>query len=176
MRNTILPLLSILFLAAGCGGTDMLGDDGGTTPGPDLAGAHLQSGTYNVSNVVAVKDDCQTMFDATNTPTLQVVNTGTMLSIGTHWDANSTPAWNPPGYGLGTGAYTDSTHATLTVSATSTDSSTNCTYDLSRTTLVTFTGMNMLSVDYTDNESNFSAGCGVSFTSCTSHYTFDLAM
>jgi hypothetical protein len=140
----------------GCGGTDMT-TDLGTTPQPDLAGAHLQSGTYNISAATAVNDGCML---GVPMGTTQVTNTGTMLSLGKKYDSTTTPQFNPPGYGLGTGAYTSSTTATLTGSemVTFTD---GCTETRSDTTTVTFTGMNMLMVDWQHTESNVSA------TTCT---------
>jgi hypothetical protein len=180
----------VALLAAGCGG----GDDTTTTTtndlaistGADLAGARLQAGTYNVTNLVMVADGCGLVFegDAANNidplATLQVTNTGTMLSLGNKFDSTSDPKWSPAGYSGGTGVYTDATHATLTTQATATLAD-GCTYDLTRTSTATFTGMNMLSVDFTDVETNYDAAtCAADMPPmtppCTSHYTFDLAM
>ncbi|HEY1585046.1 MAG TPA: hypothetical protein VGH63_05110, partial [Polyangia bacterium] len=124
--------------------------------------------------------------DTTTTPvtdplmTLQVTNTGTMLSLGNKFDTTTTPAWSPAGYSAGTGAYTDSTHATLTSTATVTLPD-NCTFTTTRTTNATFTGNNALSVDFTDVESTYDATtCANDMPPmtppCTSQYTFDLAM
>lgn len=173
MRKTFLCLFSALILTAGCGGEgDMLDGgalDGGTT---DLAGQKLQSGTYDVSDLMVVKNECENVYDSFKT--VPVANTGTELQIGKLFDNTTSPQWDPPGYSLGSGTYDTATTATLSVTAKSTDTDTDCTYDLTRTSKVTFTGMNMLSVDFTDNQSNFSAGCGVSFKSCTTNITFNL--
>ena len=191
MFNRTLIAFSLVALAAvGCGGTG--GDDTTTVTtedmamGADLAGAHLQAGTYTVSNIVKISDGCGLVFegDAANMidplMTLQVTNTGTMLSLGTKFDSTTTPAWSPAGYSAGTGAYTDSTHATLTSMATVTLPD-MCTFTTNRTTMATFTGNNKLSVDFTDVESNYDATKCTSdmppmTPPCTSHYTFDLAM
>lgn len=179
MRYTMLCTLGLAFVAAGCGGTDMT-----TATGPDLAGAHLQSGAYNVSNIVKISDGCGLVFEgdaAQQIPalaTLQLTNTGTVLSLGKMYDSTTDPKWNPPGYAGGTGGYTDSSHATLSVTTTATLAD-GCTYSLTRQTMATFTGQNMMSIDFTDNESN-QTGCtvanGESTMACTSHYTFNLAM
>ena len=190
-RSLITLSLFALVGAVGCGGADdttsvTTGDMAVGTTGADLAGAHLQSGTYTVSNIVKISDGCGLVFEgdtANSIPalaTLQVTNTGAMLSLGTMFNSTTATAWNPPGYSAGTGSYTDATHATLMATATVTlpDS---CTYDTTRTTMATFTGMNMLSVDFTDTESNYDATTCASdmppmTPPCTSHYTFDLAM
>jgi len=178
MFNRSLIAFSLFALAAaGCGG----GDDTTTVTsedmamGADLAGAHLQSGTYTASNITKVSDDCGLMLEvAGNFTSTTVSNTGTMLSIGGLCSAAFTSC-NPDGTLEGTGAYTSSTTATLTFMSAINDS--GCMYTKSVTTNVTFTGMNKLHVDFTDSESNQS-GCTAPLPTmaCTSHYTFDLAM
>jgi hypothetical protein len=191
MFNRSLIAFSIVALAAvGCGGGDdtttVTTGDMATAGGADLAGAHLQSGTYNVSNIVKISDGCGLVFegDAANNimplMTLQLANTGTMLSLGNKFDSTTTPQWNPAGYSAGTGTYTDATHATLTSMATVTLPD-MCTFTTMRTTMATFTGMNMMSIDFTDVESNYDATkCASDMPPmtppCTSHYTFNLAM
>jgi hypothetical protein len=189
LNRTLIAFSFAALLAGGCGG----GDDTTTittqdlsTTGADLAGAHLQAGTYTVSNIVKLSDGCGLVFegDATNMidplATLQVTNTGTMLSLGNKYDSTTTPAYSPAGYSAGTGTYTDASHATLTTTATVTLPDT-CTYQTMRTTAATFTGNNKLSVDFTDVESNYDATkCASDMPPmtppCTSHYTFDLSM
>ena len=183
-RSLIALWLGVLVMP-GCGGDDTTIVETGdmTVLGADLAGAHLQAGTYNVTNIVKVSDGCGLVFegDAANqiTPlaTLQVTNTGTMLSLGTMYGA--TTRYSPPGYSAGTGTYTDATHATLTLNTMVTLAD-MCSYTRMVTTTATFTGMNKLSVDFTDNETAQSAMCsaanGEPTAACTSHYTFDLAM
>ena len=191
INRTLIALWVVTLAAAGCGGGDdtttTTTEDMATSSGPDLAGAHLQAGTYNVSNLVKISDGCGLVFEGIpndpNTPpltTLQLLNTGTVLSLGTKFDSMSMPAWNPAGYSAGTGGYTDATHAKLTTTATVTLSD-GCTYQTDRTSLATFTGMNMMSIDFTDVESNYDATlCANDMPPmtppCTSHYTFDLAM
>lgn len=187
MFNRILIAFSLVALAAaGCGGADdtTTVTTGDMAMGADLAGAHLMAGTYNVSNIVKVSDGCGLIFegDAMNPAlaTLQLANTGTMLSLGNKYDTTTTPQYNPPGYSAGTGPYTDATHATLTTTATVTLPDT-CTYQIMRTTVATFTGNNKMSVDFTDVESMYDATkCASDMPPmtppCTSHYTFDLAM
>jgi hypothetical protein len=186
-NRTLIAFSLVALAAAGCGGDDTTSTTtGDMAMGADLAGAHLQAGTYNVTNIVKISDGCGLVFegDAANQimplMTLQVTNTGTMLSLGNKFDSTTTPAWNPAGYSAGTGSYTDSTHATLTATATVTLPDT-CTYQTMRTTMATFTGNNKLSVDFTDVESNYDAAKCTSdmppmTPPCTSHYTFDLAM
>lgn len=178
MRYTLICLVSGLALAmVGCGG-DGSGVDGGGGGLPNLAGAHLQSGTYTISAATAVSDGC--MLGAPS-GTTQVTNTGTMLSIGKMYDSTTSPQFNPPGYGLGTGPYTSSTTATLMGTETATFSD-NCSETRTDTTSVTFTGMNTLMVDWTHVESNVNATTCIDPTmdppaaGCTSHFTFTLTM
>jgi hypothetical protein len=92
-----------------------------------------------------------------------------------------TGSWSPPGYGFGTGPYTSATTATLTSSATLTESDA-CTYMTTRNSTLTFVGMNNLSVDFTETDSGFASGTNATdgtpdgVTTRTSHYTFNLAM
>ncbi len=182
--NRCVIALSLFALAGvvGCGGTDLGTDDFGTTSGPDLAGAHLMAGTYNVSNIKKLSDGCGLVFEGdANNPalaTLALVNTGTMLSLGRMYDGTTDPKYNPPGYSAGTGPYTDATHATLTTTAQVTLAD-GCTDSMTRTSMATFTGNNQMSVDFTDSEmgqTGCSAANGESTMACTSHYTFDLKM
>lgn len=179
MRNSILGL-GLALAMAGCGGTGT-GVDGGGQPVPDLMGARLMSGTYNVTNVMSLKDDC--MLGPLKTM-IAVVNTGQMLSMGTMYPATSTtPATtlNPAGYTLGTGPYTTNSTATLTYSGVETLDD-GCFYNRMDTTSVQFTGTNTLSVDWMHTEANYDAtqctaakmdptGAG-----CSSHFTFTASM
>ena len=179
-NRTLIAFSFAALVAAGCGGgddtTSVTTDDLATSnAGPDLAGAHLQSGTYTTSNIVKVSDGCGLMLEgAGNFPSTTVANTGSMLSIGGLCSAAFTSC-NPDGTLEGTGAYTTSTTATLTFSSAINDS--GCMYNKMVTTKVTFTGMNALHVDYTDNETN-QTGCTAPLptSACTSEYTFDLSM
>lgn len=183
-RSLIALSLFALVGAVGCGGTDLGTDDFGTTEGPDLAGAHLMAGTYNVSNIVKVTDACGLVFegDAANQidplKTLQLLNTGTMLSLGNMYGPTTDPKYNPAGYSAGTGPYTTTTMATLTTQ-TQVTLADGCTYAMTRTSNATFTGNNQMSVDFTDVETGHT-GCTVAngepTMDCTSHYTFDLKM
>lgn len=197
LRTSFLSLAVSGAVLAGCGG-DENGDDGGADGGADAhititdgsveggsnsdagdaAVAHLQSGTYNVSSVVKVTDGCGlTLEDGTFT-TLQLSNTGTELSLGKRYDDTTDPKWTPAGYGLGTGPWTTSTTTTLMSSAHVKITDDGCEFDVVRTTHVTFTGNNAVSIDYTDTEQNQTAACkaaaGESTAMCTSHYTFNL--
>lgn len=188
LNRTLIAFSMFALAAAGCGGADdttsVTTDD--MAMGADLAGAHLMAGTYTVSNIVKISDGCGLVFegDAANQidplMTLQLANTGTMLSLGNKFDSTTSPAWSPAGYSAGTGPYTDSTHATLTVTSTVTLADT-CSYQTMRTTVATFTGNNKMSIDFTDVESNYDAAKCTSdmppmTPPCTSHYTFDLSM
>jgi len=189
LKQSLLGLSIAALTLAGCGGADdttSVTEQDMTTLGADLAGAHLQSGSYNVSTIVKVSDGCGLVFEgdtANQIPalaTLQVTNTGTMLSLGTMYGAATDPIYNPPGYAGGSGTYTDASHATLSLSTTVTLAD-GCTYTKMVTTATTFTGMNALTVDFTDTESNYNATtCAADMPpqtpTCTSHYTFALAM
>jgi hypothetical protein len=186
LMKSVLSLSFVAFAMIGCGGDDT------TTPtnddlavvGNDLAGTRLESGSYTVSALVKDTDGCGLDFEGsvqgdTALASLQLLNTGKVLSLGNMFGPTSVPSWNPAAYSAGTGGYTDATHATLTTN-TMVDLGDGCTYTTSRTTLATFTGNDMMSIDFTDNETAQSAGClaanGESTTACTSHYTFNLAM
>ena len=179
INRTLIAFSLVALAAAGCGGGDdtttTTTDDMATNSGPDLAGAHLQSGTYMASNIVKVSDGCGLMLEGAGNFTMTTVsNTQSMLSIGGLCSAAYTSC-NPDGTLEGTGPYTTSTTATLTFSSAIDDS--GCMYDKSVTTKVTFTGMNALHVDFTDNETN-QTGCTAPLptSACTSEYTFDLSM
>ncbi|HEY2733749.1 MAG TPA: hypothetical protein VGI70_07175, partial [Polyangiales bacterium] len=105
---------------------------------------------------------------------------GTKLSIGKKYDNTTDPSWDPAGYGLGTGDYTTTTTATLTVTTHAKISDDGCEFDTTRTTKVMYTGDDAVSIDYTDKEMNQNSKCSKdnfeSTSSCTSEYTFDLAM
>ncbi len=175
--RTLIAFSFVALVVAGCGGDDTTSvttQDLSTT-GPDLAGAHLQSGTYMASNIVKVSDGCNLMLEvAGNFTSTTVSNTQTMLSIGGLCSAAFTSC-TPDGTLEGTGPYTTPTTATLTFSSAINDS--GCMYMKSVTTNVTFTGMNALHVDFKDSESNQS-GCTAPLptSACTSEYTFDLKM
>jgi len=190
LKKGFAALAFVALVVAGCGGdtTDGGGGTGGTggsggeggSGGNDLAGAHLQSGTYAVSNVVKVSDGCLLALEDGTFTSTQVVNTMTALSIGKKYDSTTDPVWTPEGYGLGSGPYSTSSTATLTVSSHSKITDDGCEFDFMRTTNVTFTGNNAVSVDFTDTETNHNASCTAAnmepTADCTSHYTFDLSM
>ncbi len=199
LRTSFLSLAVSGAVLAGCGGDENEGDGGadsgtdahvaitdGSVEGGsnsdaaagDAAVAHLQSGTYNVSNVVKVTDGCGLALEDGTFKTLQLANTGTELSLGTKYDDTTDPKWNPAGYGLGTGPWTTSTTTTLMSSAHVKITDDGCEFDVARTTHVTFTGNNAVSIDYTDTEQSQTMACkaanGESTATCTSQYTFNL--
>lgn len=181
-NRTLIAFSLVALAAAGCGGADdttTITTEDMATAGADLSGAHLQSGMYTVSNIMKVSDGCNLGLEAGFGPVL-VTNTGTMLSVGNACNMTGTiPTCNPSGYLEGTGTYTDSTHATLTLNTMVTLAD-GCTYTKMVTSMATFTGMNKLSLDFTDNESGYGTMCVAADKGatdpCTSHYTFDLAM
>ena len=183
LTRSLVALWFVALVLPGCGGDDTTATSADMTMlGADLAGAHLQSGMYTVSNIMKVSDGCGLMLEgAGNFTSTLVTNTGTMLSIGNACSPMTTaPMCSSSVYLEGSGTYTDATHATLTMSTTVTLPD-MCTYMKMVTTMATFTGMNKLSVDFTDVESNYSATKCTSdmppmTPPCTSHYTFDLAM
>ncbi|HWE27127.1 MAG TPA: hypothetical protein VHB97_03950, partial [Polyangia bacterium] len=107
LNRTLLALWLGVLVLPGCGGDDTTSvttDDLSTT-GADLAGAHLQSGMYAVSNIVKVSDGCGLGLESGFGPVL-VTNTQSMLSIGNACMTTGTiPTCNPAGYLEGTGAY-----------------------------------------------------------------------
>jgi hypothetical protein len=162
--------------ASGHGGS---GGSAGSSAGSS-GGGRLESGTYTVSNVAKIKDECGLTLDDGTFKSTELVNTGTKLSIGKSYDTTTDPSWDPAGYGLGTGDYTTATTATLTVSTHEKISDDGCEFDLKRSTKVTYTGDDAVSIDYSDEEMNQNSKCKTdnleSTKDCTSEYTFDLAM
>jgi hypothetical protein len=164
----------------GSGGSKVGGSGGSNTGGTggSSSGDRLESGTYDASNVEKISDGCNLTLEDGSFTSTEIINTGTQLSIGKKYDSTTSPQWDPAGYGLGSGDYTTSTTATLTVTAHATDTDDGCEWDVDRTTKVTFTGNDAVSIDYTDKESNQNSKCsadaGESTSECTSHYTFDL--
>jgi hypothetical protein len=172
---------------AGDGGAVVL--DGSVDGG---GGGTLQSGVYNTSALVEESDGCDldllealALGPTGRFDTHELRNTGTVLSLGRFSD--TLPAgvtWTPPGYALGTGTYTTPTTATLTTTTKQRfdegpagADAMDCEYDLVRTSAVTYTGVNAISVVFTENNSNFSAGCapaGYPTMACTSTYRFNL--
>jgi hypothetical protein len=179
MRTSISLALG-LFLTAGaigCGGSDT-GDLGGVGPDMNLTGQHLQSGTYTTGSLNAVTDGCdiKSVFAAT----LQLTNTGTMLSLGKMYDSTTTPQFNPPAYALGTGSYTSSTTATTSNSGVTVTLGDGCTSMRTDMTNFTFTGTNAAMVDWTHTESGYAATCAMAdlppSDPCTSHFQFTITM
>jgi hypothetical protein len=66
--------------------------------------------------------------------------------------------FNPAGYALGSGSYTDATHATLALQSTVTLSD-GCTFLRHDTSNVTFVGMNHLQVDWNHTENSYGTSC-----------------
>jgi hypothetical protein len=89
------------------------------------------------------------------------------------------PSYNPAQYTNGTGMFSDSYHATTTMSTMVTaDSAGACTYNLMRQNVVTVTGDNKLHIEFTNNVTNALAACAPTppAGSCTSTYTYDASM
>lgn len=166
-------------LVVGCGGDDTGGTDDAGATGNDLAGARLESGTYNVTNVQKITDECG--LDLVNNSgfmTTQVVNTGDMLSIGRKYDSTTEPSFTPPGYAQGSGVYTTATTASLTVTSHVKYAEDGCEFDTTHNSAVTFVGMNHVTIDFTAVNSNGNKACtdGGLPASCSSHFTFELKM
>jgi len=179
LRNIAFACVAALAVA-GCGGTGA--DDTTTVTGMDMAMPLFKvvSGSYTVSNVTKVSDACMLGLEAAGAfPTLQVTNDGNgHLSLGTMCTTTGpVPTCNPAVYSNGTGMFTDSYHVTATATTTVTaDTGATCTYGRTRTNMVTVTDNNKLHVAFQEDESNISAGCGFTGTSCTSTYTYDAGM
>jgi hypothetical protein len=179
LRNIAFACVAALAMA-GCGGTGA--DDTTTVTTQDLSMPLFKvvSGSYTVSNVTKVQDDCMLALEAAGAfPSIQVTNDGNgHLSLGSQcMTTGNPPTCNPAVYSNGTGMFTDSYHVTTTATTTVTaDSGGTCTYDRTRTNTVTVTDNNKLSVSFQEDESNISAGCGGGPATCTSKYTFNAAM
>jgi len=179
-KNLIASLILAVATLAGCGGEDdtSIGD-------VDMAMKvfKVQSGTYNVSNLVQVSDACMLGLSTTGTnpfATLPVVNDGMgNLKLGTmRGPADSPPTYNPAAYSQGSGMFSDSFHATTTMTTMVTaDTSGACTYNMTRTNTVTVTADNKLDVSFSHMTSSRTAGCIPDVgTSCSSSYTYTLSM
>jgi uncharacterized membrane protein len=164
----------------GCGG----GDDT-TTTDVDMAMKVFKvvSGTYNVSNLTAGSDGCMLGLSTTGTnpfATLPVVNDGMgNLKLGTmRGPSDPPPTYNPAAYSQGSGMFSDSYHATTTMTTMVTaDTSAACTYNMTRTNTVTVTGDNKMDISFTHMTSSRTAGCIPDVgASCTSTYTYTLSM
>ncbi|MDB4967891.1 MAG: hypothetical protein JWN44_3580 [Myxococcales bacterium] len=165
----------------GCGG----GDDTTSTTTDDMAMKlfKVQSGTYNVSNLVVGTDSCMLGLSTTGTnpfATLAVVNDGNgNVKLGTmRGPSDPPPSYTPAAYSQGSGTFTDSYHATTTMTTMVTaDTSAMCTYNMTRTNTITVVGDNMLNISFSQMTSNRLAACMPAVgTSCTSTYTFTLQM
>ncbi len=173
MRKHKLACLALVLapLAVGCGG---VGDT--TAPPPnDMAMAifKVQSGSYSVSNLVAVgTDTCMQNLDSTNFTTLGVTNDGHgTLSLGSN---NVSYLMDPTLYSQGTGMFSDSYHVTTSLNAPA--NATGCMYQLMRTDMVTVTADNTLDVKYMQSQTMHMGTCTVVTTDCTSAYNFTLTM
>lgn len=178
LRNIALTCFAVAgLLLAGCGG----GDDTSITTGNDMAMQifKVQSGSYTVKNLMQVSDVCQLGLTSTNFATLQVANNGQgHLSLGAMCTSTGNPpTCNPAVYQNGEGDFTDSYHAVATATTMVTYDNGGCTATRTRTNNVTVTANNTLHVEFQEDESNIaSTACGVSFTTCTSKYTYDASM
>src|SRR5437868_2243772 len=115
-------LLACLVLAGaatlvGCGGGD---DTSVTSPDLGMKVFKVQSGTYNVSNLVVGTDGCMLGLSTTGTnpfATLAVVNDGQgNLKLGAmRGPSDPPPSYNPAAYSQGSGMFTDTYHATTTM-------------------------------------------------------------
>lgn len=177
LRNIAVTSLAMAgLLLAGCGG----GDDT-TISNIDMAMPvyKVQSGSYNVANLTKVSDACMIDLIGNGFSKLMVTNDGMgHLKLGKLiGPTDIDPSYNPAAYSNGEGTFTDSYHVTTTMTTMVTASiSGSCTYNLTRTNQVTVTADNKLHVEFKEDESSVSAGCGLSSTSCTSQYTYDASM
>lgn len=145
--------------------------DGGGIDSGQQSGL-LQPGTYALSNIVRIQDGCELTLEDGTQPPLPLDNTGATFSLGNRYDSTTSPSFDPPGFALGSGPYATSTTANLTVNAR-VNVGGGCQFNVVRTTKMTYTGNNMISVDYTNVETNHTAACDID--DCTSHYTFNMS-
>ena len=164
---------------AGCGGDTTI-----STPA-DMAMQifKVQSGAYNVSNIMKVSDGCMMGLEMAGVFTsIQVTNDGNgNLSLGTQcMTTGNPPTCNPAVFSNGQGMFTDSYHATVMATTMVTaDSGGVCTYNRTRTSMVTVTANNTLNIDFTNADSNIATGCSAppaNPSTCTSHYTYTASM
>jgi hypothetical protein len=178
LKNIVVTCVAVAGMcAAGCGG----GDDTTSLPTEDMAMTvfKVQSGSYAVSNLTKVNDACMIDLAGSGFTSIMVTNDGMgNLKLGSlRGPTDNPPAFNPAGYTNGEGTFTDSYHATTTLTTmVKADTSGSCTYNLTRTNMVTVTANNKLHVEFKEDESNISAGCGFTGTTCTSQYTYDAGM
>jgi hypothetical protein len=162
--------LMLLPLAAGCGGGDTT-----TSPPNDMAMQlyRVQSGSYSVSNLMAVgTDTCMQNLTSSNFTTLGVVNDGQgHLSLGAN---NSAYLPDPALYTQGSGMFSDSYHVTTMLDAQA--NSSGCMYHLVRSDAVTVTADNTLNVQYMQTQTMHMGTCTVVAVDCTSAYNFTLNM
>jgi hypothetical protein len=168
---------------AGCGGGDDTTTGGGNE---DMAMQvfKVQSGSYMIKNLTKVSDACGLALEnpATVPPftSVQVTNNGQgHLSLGTMcMSSGNPPTCTPAVYSLGEGDFTSSYNVTtMATTNVSYDASGGCKADRTRTNVVTVTANNSLHIEFTEDESNITTtGCGVTFTTCQSKYTFDATM
>jgi hypothetical protein len=173
-----------LVLVAGCSshipcfGTICIdgGDGVADMAGGDFAGLRLPSGTYTVSNVTTVRKGCRS---APVPGALPLVYDGTTLSLGQRYEPNSSPAFSPAGYALGSGSLGSGTSALLSLVTTVTLSD-GCSFTRSDSSAVTVLGGIMLTVDWTHRETGYSALCTTVDEAptdpCVSEQKFDLSL
>jgi len=176
----LLGCVAITGLGA-CGGDDTTGGggSGGSGGGNDMAMPvyKIVSGTYGVSALASVEDSCGLGLTSDNYKTIQVLNDGSgNLSLGDkHTPTGAVPQYDPEAYSQGTGTFTDLYHATTTMTThvtVTTDGA--CQFDLTRTNTLTVTADNTMNLDFKQMQTNTTAGCSKSYTSCTAHYTYTI--
>jgi len=181
----LLPLAIVLAAQAACSDdeSDDFGDsglrDGSVADAGTLDSGQsgtLQPGLYSYSNIVKIEDGCDIALEDPQFVPLPIPldNRGTSISLGTFRDSTTNPSFDPPGYALGSGQYSTSTMANLSVNARVEDDEDGCEFNVRRTTVITYTGTDMVSVNYTNQESNHTSECGAPAGGCTSRYTFTL--
>ena len=186
MIKTVMRSFALLAaLNAGCGGDDEGGDegDGGARDGGlirsdagDAGSGSLRNGTYEFSNVNPQSDGCELDLEDTDPKPkpLELRNTGTQFSLGKLYTPTTPETkFTPGGYSFGSGGYSTPTTANLSVNAHVDFDGDTCEWDMMRTTSITYTGVDKISVDLTEVRTNITPACQLG-TACSSKYTFDL--
>jgi hypothetical protein len=156
---------------AGTTGGTTAGTTGGTTGGTTIF--HVGSGQYKVTTATKTgADDCGLKLDAPNAMfagvklfPLTVNNVTGDTTLG-----DDDPRFNPVGPSQGKGVLS-ANKGTLTVDTTFTTTDNVCSYHMTRTNNLTVTADYTISVDFTEQQTNHSAGCDVKMD-CTSTFNF----
>jgi hypothetical protein len=176
-KRSILLALGLSLAVVGCGG-DGTTDDLGETPGADMTfvAFKLDSGTYKNATVTVGTDDCMLkledpagQFVGQFAAPLTVNHTNGMVTFG-----NQSTSFNPPQPSQGSGVI-DNNVGTLTAQGTFMATA-NCTFNLTRTNMVTVTADNQFMSAFKDVRTSIAGQNCQLPVDCTSTYTLTYAI